>query len=105
MIDKTIEKIEKSIQKIDHIEDSQKSDLLNLVTTLKGELDTLPQESSKQAQSLAEFVEANTGKAAIKEEKVEPTVLESAIKEFEVSHPKLVEAFNQICMMLSNSGI
>lgn len=110
MTDETIKKIEDKISNTSQLSDSHKQELLDLVSRLKDEVSSLSKIDAESAQSIASFAEVTAHEAMRKtknEELLNTSVsgLNTAVKEFEVSHPRLVEVVNQICMMLSNSGI
>lgn len=110
MIQKTIAEIEARLQKVDSIKEENKTDLLNLLTTLKSEIEELSKTHSEQAQSIAGFTSVSAHEA-IREAKNPRLVqlsldgLSASVAELEHSHPKLVEAVNRICVTLSNLGI
>ena len=110
MIHDTIEKIEQSIQKVGAIKEENKSELLNLLATLKSEIENLSSTNVDEAQSITGFTQLSAHEATKK--KQNPELLELSLKGlstsvagFEESHPKLVETINAICVALSNLGI
>ena len=110
MIQNTIEKIENKVKKIDSLKDESKTQLLNLLSTLKSEIAELSKSKGEQAESIIGFAEISTHEATRQDKN--PQLLElsidglsTSVKGFEVSHPSLVGTVNSICVMLSNLGI
>ena len=110
MIKDTIEKIENRVKKINSIKDENKTQLLNLLSTLKSEIEDLSETKSEHAESIIGFTEISTHEATRQDKN--PQLLElsidglsTSVKGFEVSHPSLVGTVNSICVMLSNLGI
>ncbi len=110
MIQNTIEKIENKVKKIDSLKDESKTQLLNLLSTLKSEIAELSKTKGEQAESIIGFAEISTHEATRQDKN--PQLLElsidglsTSVKGFEVSHPSLVGTVNSICVMLSNLGI
>ena len=110
MIQNTIEKIENRVKKIDSLKDESKTQLLNLLSTLKSEIAELSKSKGEQAESIIGFAEISTHEATRQDKN--PQLLElsidglsTSVKGFEVSHPSLVGTVNSICVMLSNLGI
>ena len=110
MIQNTIKKIENKVKKIDSLKDESKTQLLNLLSTLKSEITELSKTKGEQAESIMGFAEISTHEATRQDKN--PQLLElsidglsSSVKGFEVSHPSLVGTVNSICVMLSNLGI
>ena len=106
----TIEKIEEKIRIYDFLSEEDKSELLRLLSSLKTEIAEFSGDKSENAESIVGFISASTHEATRKEKN--QTLLNLAIeglsesvKEFEESHPKLVENVNYIASMLANMGI
>ena len=81
MVQKSIENIEKKIRTDKSIPEKSKTELLDLLEKLKSEL-----------------VEYSSLKSAV-------DTLKDTVKDFEISHPKLVEDVNYIATGLSNIGL
>ena len=94
MINKTIEKIEASIRKMDHVDPRKKEEVSRLLATLKTEIEAL----SKTHQDRAENITAHLGSLSSKG-------LSASVEGFEASHPKLVQTINDFCNLLSGIGI
>ena len=110
MIQDTIAKIEARLKKAESIKDENKAELLQLLSTLRGEISELSRTNAEQAQSIAGFAELSTHEATREEKNPELVQLSlkglsSSVEGFEQSHPKLVQAVNAVCTALSNIGI
>ena len=110
MLKKTIDTIEEKIQHVDSMKDDTKTELLNLLSTLKEEIGELSETQSEKAESITGFTQISTHEA-IRQEKNPDLLnlslkgLQSSVSEFETTHPKLAETVNSICHILSNMGI
>lgn len=108
---KKIEAIEKKIKTTPQIDAKIKEDLLDLMRSLKTELADIKSEHPQTAHSIAEQAQSSTEQILNKSEDKSETLqenidgLQKTVDEFEVSHPKLVQVVNRICMMLSDIGI
>ncbi|MBI2949532.1 MAG: DUF4404 family protein [Verrucomicrobia bacterium] len=110
MIRHTISEIEGRLRKAESIKEEHKAELLDLLSTLKSEIEQLSRTHSEQAQSIAGFTNVSTHEATRDEKnpqlvKLALDGLSASVAEFENSHPKLVEIVNRICLTLSNLGI
>lgn len=110
MIDDTIRKIEAKIAGADSIKDERRRELLQLLGTLKSEIDQFSQTHGEHAQSIARFTELSTHEATRAEQN--PKLLDlslkglsSSVEGFEKSHPRLVQTINAISNELANLGI
>jgi hypothetical protein len=110
MIQNTIAEIEARIKQAETVPGENKSELLNLLSTLRSEIAELSRTHGDHAQSIAGFTNLSAHEA-IRDEK-NPELLKlsldglsSSVAGFEKSHPKLVEIVNRICVTLSNLGI
>lgn len=110
MIDDTIRKIEGKIEAAESITPERKSELLQLLGTLKSEITTVSDQDREQAESIAGFTERSTYEAM--RSKQNPELLDLSLKGmsrsvegFEKSHPQLVQIVNSISQTLSNLGI
>jgi len=106
----TIEKIEAKLRNSAALDEATRTDLLQMLTTLKGEVAGLATTHSDEAESIAGFAGTSTHEAtrANTDQRLLELSLEglsSSAKEFEVSHPDLVKIVNSMCTMLSNIGI
>jgi len=110
MLNDTISKIEARLQSSTSIRGEQRTELLNLLSTLKGEIASLSRTHDEQAQSIAGFAEVSAHEATREEKnpellKLSVQGLSSSVEGFENSHPRLVGLVNRICTTLSNMGI
>jgi len=110
MIEDTVSKIEAKIHGAESISDDKKRELLQLLGTLKSEVERLSETHGEQAQSIAGFTEMSAHEATRSEQN--PELLElslkglsSSVEGFEKSHPRLVQIVNTISNTLSNLGI
>jgi hypothetical protein len=110
MIQETLDKIEARLQSANSLSADKRAELLQLVATLKAEMERLERTHADQAQSIARFTELSAHEATRAEPKPELlrlslTGLASSVRGFEQSHPRLVQIVNTICTTLSNSGV
>ena len=110
MIEDRIQKIEAQIQKTEGISRETKSELLELLASLKAEMEALAETHAEDAQSIAGFADASAYEATRTAKK--PQLLETAVsgltasvEDFETSHSNLVQVVNRIAVILSNMGI
>ena len=110
MIQTTIEKIEEKIRKNSSLNPQNKTELLELLATLKPEITKLSEAQAENAESIAGFVERSAHEATRQEKnptllKIASDGLSASVKGFELSHPKLVETVNYIANALANIGL
>ncbi len=110
MIKTTITNIEKKIKLNASIQDKEKTELLNLLTSLQNEISELSKIDSEHAESITGFTQTSAHEATRKaknEQLLDLSLkgLTSSVDELETSHPKLVEIVNRIAQALSNMGI
>lgn len=107
---KKIEAIEKKIAATSQIDAKIKKDLLDLMRSLKAELAGLKEMHPETAHNIADktnisaekILNSDSGENGLQKD-IEG--LQETVGEFEVSHPKLVQVVNRLCMMLSDIGI
>jgi mevalonate kinase len=107
---KKIEAIEKKIEKTTEIDVKIKEDLLDLMRSLKTELSDLKENHPDKVDKIVDKARTSAEKVIHADEdqnelKEAIDGLHETVEEFEVSHPKLVQVVNRICMMLSDIGI
>jgi putative cell wall-binding protein len=105
-----LDKIEKRLMQSEVLKESDKSELLNLLTTLRKEIADLSQTNYEQAESIVGFTKLSAHEATRREKSttllnLSIEGLSSSVEDFEISHPKLVEIINRLCTMISNLGI
>ena len=110
MLPETLTKIEERVRNSESISAQQRDELLGLLATLKSEVSTLSDTHQDRAQSIAGFTAVSAHEAtrqARDPELVELSIqgLSHSVSGFEKSHPRLVQAVNSICTLLSNLGI
>jgi hypothetical protein len=111
MITESIKKIETQINNSNCLADEKKTELMELLSNLKDEINQLPTDKHNESiESMAGFMEISAREATRKEKNPQLTDLAieglaSSSREFETSHPNLTNYVNRICDMLSNIGI
>jgi hypothetical protein len=110
MIDETLGKIEQRISRLDSLDPARKKELAELFETLRTEILQLSVTHAEQAESITRFAELSAHEAT--RGRVNPQLhdlsmqgLSASVEGFEVTHPRLVEIVNSICVVLSNLGI
>jgi hypothetical protein len=110
MIQDRLDKIEERLKQSDSVKETDKVELLNLLTTLRTEIADLSKTHHEHAESITGFAELSIREATRREKS--PVLfnlsiegLTSSVQEFEISHPVLTEAINRFCTMLYNLGI
>jgi putative cell wall-binding protein len=110
MIQDDFDKIEERLKQSKSVKESEKIELLTLLTTLKKEIADLSQTNYEHAESIVGFAKLSAHEATRREKSPELLNLSiegltSSVQGFEISHPKLVEIINTFCTMISNLGI
>jgi hypothetical protein len=110
MLQQTIDKIEERLRQTESLKEQNKTELLDLVSTLKEEIAGISQSHQEQAQSITGFADVSTREATRQEKnpeliKLSIEGLAASVQGFESTHPRLVSVVNGICSMLSNLGI
>ncbi len=110
MIENTLGEIENRIHQAIAVNPEQKRELLDLLTTLKAEINTLAQTNGEQAHSITGFAKVSTYEATRAKQnqqlrELSVRGLRSSVDGFEQSHPKLVQIVNSISNLLANLGI
>ena len=110
MIEDTVQKIEARINGSRSINPERKKELLQLLGTLKSEINDLSRTNADDAQSIAKFADLSAHEAT--REPQNPRLLDlslqglsSSVDELEKSHPRLVQIVNSISNTLANLGI
>jgi hypothetical protein len=109
LVNRTLTKIKSTIQKNPDLPEKDKTQIMNLLETLKVEINELSRSHAEEAESIVGFIERSTHETTRK--KKNPTLLKlsidgisESVKEFEASHPKLAETVNFLSSALANSG-
>ncbi|MHB8931815.1 MAG: DUF4404 family protein [Melioribacteraceae bacterium] len=110
MVQNTIEKIEEKIRTNNSLSTKNKTELLDLLATLKPEIAKFSEAQTEHAESIAGFMERSAHEATRRDKnptllKIAVEGLSSSVKGFEESHPQLVENVNYIANALANMGI
>ncbi|MGE5354054.1 MAG: DUF4404 family protein [Ignavibacteriales bacterium] len=110
MIQDTIAKIEEKIRTNNSLSEENKAELLSLLSQLNPQITELSRTHTEHAEYIAGSLERSADEAMQGEK--DPTTLKSeidtlsdSVKDFEVTHPKLVETVNYIATVLANMGI
>jgi hypothetical protein len=110
MMEERMRKIEARIQQAPGLAESERAKLLQLVATLREEVDALARSHEEDARSIAHFLDASTHEAS--RTRKQPKLLDAArhgltasVENFESSHPKLFAAANQAAVVLANMGL
>jgi len=110
MMEERMRIIEARIQQAPGLPESEREKLLQLVATLREEVDALAKGHEEDAHSIAHFLDASTHEASRAAKR--PKLLEAAghgltasVEDFERSHPKLFETVNQAAVVLANMGL
>jgi len=106
----TIQNIEEKIRANASLSDNNKGELLSQLAKLKTEIAKLSETKPDDAQNIITHIDRSTDEA-LKEGK-DPGLfkkltddLSGSVREFEVTHPTLVEDINYIASSLANMGI
>jgi hypothetical protein len=110
MIEETVAKIERAIQRAGEASPKHREELIRLLEQLRAEVRALPAAQTEKARSIAQFAEAATHEVARKEKSVKlldlsRESLKESVAGFEVSHPSLTGVVNEICNLLAGMGI
>ena len=110
MIQDRIEKIEATLRDARNLPPETRAELLALLEDLKAEVTPLTKTHAEDVQSIARFADASVHEVTRRE--LKPALVEAAlkglshsVKDFEVSHPRLVAVVDRLALTLSNMGI
>ncbi|MBA3607951.1 MAG: DUF4404 family protein [Verrucomicrobiota bacterium] len=110
MLEERMRKIETRIAESPGLPEAERAQLLQLVATLREEVDALARGRAEEADSITHFLEASTHEASRAEK--QPKLLEAArqgltasVENLESSHPRLFETVNQAAVVLANMGL
>ncbi len=110
MLEDRMRKIEARIEQAPGLPEAEREKLLQLVATLREEVDALALGQEEEAQSITHFLDASTHEASRTQK--QPKLLEAArqglaasVENLESSHPKLFETVNQAAVVLANMGL
>jgi hypothetical protein len=110
MVDETLAQLETKIRQASALNETQKTELVQLLQALHAEIHTLAPTHAEHAESITGFTEVSTHEAVRQHRN--PQLVELALKglvssveSFETTHPQLVSLVNSISMLLANIGI
>jgi len=110
MIPERIAQIETTLRNSSNIPDATRQELLDLLAGLKAEVMPLAATHGKTAEQIAGSADAAVQAAVRREEQPAEAAqavegLAASVRDFEVSHPKLVQIVDRLAVTLSNMGI
>lgn len=110
MIHDRIAKIEDALRSAQSISEQKRDELLKLLGDLKAEVAPLAETHGQRADDIAQYTDAAVQDAMRSERQPEVTAealkgLASSVRDFEASHPRLVQIVDRIALTLSNMGI
>ncbi|HOU49748.1 MAG: DUF4404 family protein [Smithella sp.] len=110
MIQERLDKMEEKLKKNATVKESDRTELLTILKSLRTEITDLSQTHQEHAESIARFAELSAHEATRSEKSsdlfdLSIQGLTSSIQGFEVSHPRLVGVINAFCNYLTNMGI
>lgn len=111
MIEETIARIEARLRSAAPMLDGTRAELLRLLDTLRAEVRQLPPAATPQAEKMASAVEASTEAAVtyaeggVQYDEKPFHELAESVREFEGSHPRLVQTVNHLANTLAGLGI
>lgn len=110
MLEERMRKIEARIEQAAGLPEAERAQLLQLVATLREEVDALARGQEEEARSIAHFLDASTHEASRTQK--QPKLLEAArqgltasVEDLESSHPKLFATVQQAAVVLGNMGL
>ena len=109
-IENSIRKIKATVRSSPSISSEKRVELLYLISILESEIGELYESKPAHAQYLVGSIERSTAEAMRQNKNKEQLSISlenvaASVKEFEVSHPRLVADVNSICTILANMGI
>jgi hypothetical protein len=110
MIEDTLQQIETRLKASETIKEERRKEIMDLLDTLKSEVQALSKTHSEQAESIAGFTNLSAHEATRLDQNPELLDLSlkglaSSVQGFEESHPRLVRIVNSVSQTLSNLGI
>jgi hypothetical protein len=110
MISERLAQLESSLRDNASLPEATRQELLDLVAGLKAEMAPLMDTHGENARAIAGRAEAAVQASINRDEQPEQAEqavkgLAASVREFEVTHPRLVEIVDQLALTLSNLGI
>ncbi|MFW6333887.1 MAG: DUF4404 family protein [Desulfosalsimonas sp.] len=110
MLKHTLLKLEEKIKTSKNIPDEKKQEYYDLLSRLNDEINALAETDPEKAESIKKFTKVTAHEAT--REELNPSLLKTSLdglyesaREFQTSHPRLVDTVNDICIFLSKLGI
>jgi hypothetical protein len=110
MISERLAKLESMLRDNPNLSEASRRELLDLVTGLRAEVKPLEDTHAESASQIAGSAEAAVQASMKRDQQPEQATvavegLAASVREFEASHPRLVEIVDQLTVTLSNMGI
>jgi len=110
MIPERIAQIEATLRSADNIPDATRQELLNLLASLKAEIVPLAATHGATVEQITGSADAAVQAAVHREEQPAEAAqaaegLAASVRDFEASHPQLVQIVDRLAVILSNTGI
>ncbi len=110
MIRDTIDKLEAELAEANALQPERRAELLELLASLRDEVNELAASDGERARSIATFTEASAHEATRKtrdQELFDLSLkgLSRSVEELKSSHPRLAQVVGRLCNVLSNLGI
>lgn len=110
MIPERIAQIEATLKTATNIPDATRQELLGLLAGLKSEVAPLVATHGESADQITGHADAAVQAAVRRDEQPEEAAqavegLAASVRDFEISHPRLVQIVDRIALTLSNMGI
>jgi hypothetical protein len=110
MIQDRIAKIEAKLHSTEHLSPETRAELLGLLADLKAEVGPLAETHGELAQNITQYTDAAVDQATREDKQADSASeafegLTSSVRDFEVSHPRLVQIVDRLALTLSNMGI
>lgn len=110
MLNHTLAILEKKIKTSKNIPEDKKHEYYDLLNRLNEEISNLAETDLEKAESIKKFTKASAHE--VTREELNPNLLKTSLeglyesaREFQTSHPRLVETVNDISIFLSKLGI
>jgi hypothetical protein len=92
------------------VDEKRKSEILKQLETLRAELDELARTDADRAKTIAGFAELSAHEATRPKPRPEllelsVTGMQKSVRDFEATHPRLVELVGSLSAALSNLGL
>ena len=110
MLQETLKRIDHIISQSDKLSATSRQELIDLLSQLDSELQAVEKDHGHKAHSIASFTNVTAHESLRDDPDPELVSLSSkglqrTVEEFEVSHPKLYEVIQAICIRLTGMGV